>query len=150
TSTAMASGRVVVAGAPGDALLEWLRTCLKESGYDPTVLAPAGAAAAAPITPAPVVAGFDLWRTAGEERFEALAALDERLPPGRPLLALCNALSVDEAASYTVRAGRVVGFSLFGILREGMLAEVLPGLGTDAGAVQRAVEVLAALGLQTQ
>ena len=31
-----------------------------------------------------------------------------------------------------------------------MLAEVLPGLGTEAGAVQRAVEVLGALGLQTE
>jgi 3-hydroxybutyryl-CoA dehydrogenase len=147
----MASARVFVSGAPGDALLEWLCARLQTSGYDPLVLAPAGEAAdAALISLAPVVAGFDLWRTAGEERFEALAALDERLPPGRPLLALCNALSADEAASYTVHAERVVGFSLFGILREGMLAEVLPGLGTEAGAVQRAVAVLAALGLQTE
>src|SRR5437868_1235978 len=115
----MANGRVFVAGAPGDVLLEWLCARLHESGYDPLVLAPAGEAGdAAPISLAPVVAGFDLWRTAGEERFEALAALDERLPPGRPLLALCNALSADEAASYTVRAERVVGFSLLGIPRE--------------------------------
>src|SRR2546430_9668598 len=113
TSTAMASGRVFVAGASGDALLGWLRLRLRESGYDPLALAPAGEdAGAAPISLDPVVAGFDLWRTAGEERFEALAALDELLPPGRPLLSLCNAISADEAASYAVRAERVLRFSL--------------------------------------
>ena len=140
-----------MAGAPGDVLLEWLRARLQKSGYDPLVLAPAGVdAGAAPISLAPVVAGFDLWRTAGEERFLALAGLDERLPPGRPLLSLCNAISADEAPSNAVRAERVDGFSLFGPLRAGMLAEVLPGLGSDAGAVRRAADVLAALGLQTE
>ncbi len=144
----MPSGRVFIAGSSGDALLTWLAARLKDAGYTPVVLGEASAGA--PISLAPIVAGFDLWRTAGEPRFEALADLDERLPPGRPLLSLCTAISSDEIASYAVRAERVVGFSLFGPLREGMLVELLPGLGTESGAVRRAAEFLGTLGFATE
>src|SRR5579885_3015637 len=84
TGMTMPSGRVFIAGSSGDALLTWLAARLKDAGYTPVVLGEASAGA--PISLAPIVAGFDLWRTAGEPRFEALADLDERLPPGRPLL----------------------------------------------------------------
>lgn len=147
----MPSGRVYIAGAPGDALLEWMRGRVKAQGYDPALLVSGDdAAGAVPISLAPVVAGFDLWRTIGQERIDAIADLDERLPAGRPLLSLCTATSADEAASYAVRAERVVGVSVFGPLREGMLAELLPGLGTESGAVRRAAEFLTTLGLQTE
>ncbi len=145
----MPSSRVYIAGAPGDALLEWVRGCVKAAGYDPAVLDPAGEAAA-PISLTPAVAGLDLWRTMGQERGDAIAVLDDRLPPGRPLLSLCSASSADEAASYAVRAERVVGVSIFGPLREGMLVELLPGLGTELGAVRRAAEFLEALGFQSE
>ncbi len=151
----MPSGRVFVAGSPGDALLEGLRTRLAAAGYAPVLLtaeAPAAApgTAGAPLALTPIVAGFDLWRVAGEERFEAIAEIDERLPPGRPLLSLCTAASTDELASYAVRGERVVGVSLFGPLRDGMLAELLPGLATETGAVGRAATLLAALGFGTE
>lgn len=146
----MPGGRVFITGAPGDALLEWLRALLAKHGYTPVLLGDEQGGAGAPIALTPIVAGFDLWRTSGEQRFEALADLDERLPPGRPLLALCTAISSDEVASYAVRAERVVGMSIFGPLREGMTAELLPGLGTESGAVRRAAELLGTLGLRSE
>lgn len=147
----MPSGRVFLAGAPGDMLLTWLRARLTGVGYQAVVLATEdGAAQGAPISLQPVVAGLDLWRVGGEQRYEAIADLDERLPPGRPLLSFCAATSADEAASYAVRGERVVGFSLFGPPREGMLVELLPGLGTESGAVRRAADVLETLGLRTE
>ena len=145
-------GRVYVAGAAGDALLGFVEVQLAAAGYT-VVLQTAGDAGAersSTLSLAPVVAGLDLWRVLGEERAEAIAGLDESLPPGRPLLSLCNAASTDELASYAVRGERVVGFSLFGPLREGMQAEILPGLGTETGAVQRAAGVLDALGFRTE
>jgi len=145
----MASGRVPIVGPAGDPLLEWMRARLRTQGYEPQLLFPVEGGAA-PISLTPIVAGLDLWRGAGEERFEAIAALDESLPPGRPLLSLCNALSADEAASYAVRGERVAGFSVFGPPRAGMLAEVLPGLGTESGIVTRAAAFLTGLGFAVE
>ncbi len=143
----MLGGRVLVTGVPGDALLEWLLPRLRDGGYEPQMLTPAGQGdgAAAPISLTPIVAGLDLWRTSGEERFEAVAALDERLPPGRPLLSLCMVIATDEVASYAVRGERVVGVSIFGPPHMGMLAELLPGLGTESGMVARAAGLLSGL-----
>jgi len=143
----MPSGRVLIAGAPGDALLAWMQARLRARGYEPRLL---DDEAGAPISLTPIVAGLDLWRVAGEERFEAVAALDERLPPGRPLLSLCNAISVDDVASYTVRGERVVGVGVFGPPHEGMLAEVLPGLGTESGVVTGAAAFLSDLGFAVE
>lgn len=148
----MPGGRVYIAGTPGDALLEWFRARLRDVGYQPLVLSEEQeqATGGTPLSLSPIVAGLDLWRAANEERFEALADLDERLAPGRPLLALCPAISVDEAASYTVRGERVVGFSLFGPPRPGMLIELVPALGTESGMVRRADEFLRTLEFVTE
>jgi len=143
----MPSGRVLIVGPPGDALLAWMLARLRECGYEPRLL---DDEASALISLTPIVAGLDLWRVAGEERFEAVAALDERLPPGRPLLSLCNATSVDDVASYTVRGERVVGVGVFGPPHEGMLAEVLPGLGTESGVVTGAAAFLSDLGFAVE
>lgn len=143
----MPSGRVLIVGPPGDALLAWMLARLRECGYEPRLL---DDEASALISLTPIVAGLDLWRVAGEERFEAVAALDERLPPGRPLLSLCNATSVDDVASYAMRGERVVGVGVFGPPREGMLAEVLPGLGTESGVVTGAAAFLSDLGFAVE
>ena len=143
----MPSGRVLIVGPPGDALLAWMLARLRERGYEPRLLDDEPGAL---ISLTPIVAGLDLWRVAGEERFEAVAALDERLPPGRPLLALCNATSVDDVASYAVRGERVVGVGMFGPPRDGMLAEVLPGLGTESGMVTGAAAFLSDLGFAVE
>ncbi len=143
----MPSGRVLIVGPPGDALLAWMLARLRERGYEPRLLNDEPSAL---ISLTPIVAGLDLWRVAGEERFEAVAALDERLPPGRPLLSLCNATSVDDVASYAVRGERVVGVGVFGPPREGMLAEVLPGLGTESGVVTGAAAFLSDLGFAVE
>ncbi len=74
-----------------------------------------------PISLTPIVAGFDPWLAGNDERFATVALLDDRVPPSQPLLALCQAVSVDEVASYTVHTERVVGISLFGPRREDML-----------------------------
>ncbi len=142
----MPSGKVYLSGSPGDALLDGMRERLTAVGYSTTVLGQDDEDARAL---SPVAAGIDLWRVLGDERYEAVAALDERLPPGRPLLSLCTAAGVDEVASYAVRGERVVGFSVFGPLRDGMLAEVLPGLGTESGAVARGKTLLEGLGFTT-
>lgn len=146
----MPGGRIFVTGPPGEPMLEWMLARLREDGYEPHLLDMEGGAPPAPISLTPVVAGLDLWRVSGEGRFEAVAALDERLPPGRPLLALCTAISADEVASYAVRGERVVGFSIFGPPRAGMLAELLPGLGTESGVVARAAQLLTGLGFAVE
>jgi len=147
----MAGGRVFITGTPGDTLREWMIARVRASGYQPVVLSEEDegrdTSAGAPLTLGSGVAGLDLWRVAGEERFEAIALLDERLTPGRPLLSLCSAFSADEAASYAVHGERVVGFSVFGPLREGTVAEVLPGLGSAPRAVERAIKFLRTLEL---
>lgn len=147
----MPTGRILVSGASGDARLEWLSKLLRQHGYEMTLRGAALAPGSAPpISLTPILAGIELSRASSDERIETIAGLDEQVPPARPLLVLSNASSVDEAASYTVHAERVVGIGLFAPLREGMLVELLPGLGTDSGAVRRAAELLATLGLATE
>jgi 3-hydroxybutyryl-CoA dehydrogenase len=147
----MAHGRVFIAGPQDDALTAWLHDRLKEIGYWPQIpsvgrTAIYGTAASA----LPVMAGLDLWRTMGEERREMLASLDAQMHPGVPLLSLCTAVHVDEVAAQVKQLSRVVGFSIFGMPREGLLVELLPGSATAPEVARRAALVMGSLGFETE
>lgn len=147
----MAHGRVFIAGPPDDPLAAWLHDRLQEVGYWPQIPTPGrtaiyGSAASA----LPVMAGLDLWRAMTEERKELLASLDAQMHPGIPLLSLCAAVHVDEVAAQVKHPGRVLGFSLFGPPREGLLVELLPGTATAPEVARRGALVLGSLGFQTE
>ncbi len=144
----MARGRVFLAGLPGDRLLDWLAARLREAGFDTALLVPD--APAPPLSLGPVAAGFDLWRSSGDARFEAIADLDERIPPARPVLTLCSAITVEEVAAYTVRPERIVGFSIFGPPSTDSLVEIVPGLATESSAAKQAAELFAIIGLSSE
>jgi 3-hydroxybutyryl-CoA dehydrogenase len=147
----MARGRVAIAGPLADRRLDWLRRLLRRHGYETVAVGvDVGNDTPQPISPTPIVAGFDMRLAGNDERFASVAVLDDRVPPSQPLLTLCQAVSVDEVASYTVHTERVIGISVFGPRRENMLVELVPGLGTESGTVRRSAELLATLGLRTE
>ena len=142
--------KVLLAGRPGDPGYRWLVSLLDRHGYQVVHAEPAAAVGPVqPVTLATFVAAIDLGRGSGDDRLQALANLDERLAPSRPLLASCSSVPIDELASYTARPERVVGLSAFGPRHDDMLVELVPGLGTESRLVRQAAELLATLGLRT-
>lgn len=141
--------KIFISGAAGDAVVRWLSSRARQRGFDVAgEPGKEGRSTNEPLALSPVAAGIELGRAAGDARYEALADLDERLPPSRPLLTSCSAVPVDELASFTARPERVVGMSLFGVPRDDMLVELVPGLGTESRMVQQAAQVLGLLGLR--
>ncbi|HVA89151.1 MAG TPA: 3-hydroxyacyl-CoA dehydrogenase family protein [Chloroflexota bacterium] len=142
----MPHGKVPLIAEPGDRLTEWLRERLEQTGYAPRPVGPPSARPSLVTSSLPAAAGLDLWRVPTAERREALEALEAQLPAACPLLVRCEALPVDEVASWASRPTRVVGFSAFGVAREGMVVEVVPATRASPEAIRRATMFLESMG----
>jgi 3-hydroxybutyryl-CoA dehydrogenase len=123
---------------------------LEQAGYAPGSVGGPVHRHASVVSSLPAAAGLDLWRRSQPQRHAALADLEAQLPPGCPLLARCEAAPVDEIASHVQRPARVVGFSAFGIPREGMMVEVVPAVRTSPEALRRATMFLESMGFHVQ
>ncbi len=130
----------------GDRFTIWVRERLEQAGYAPRPVEPPTARPSLVTSSLPAAAGLDIWRVPTAERREALEGLEAQLPAACPLLVRCEALPVDEVASWVSRPARVVGFSAFGVAREGMLVEVVPATRTSPEAIRRATMFLESMG----
>lgn len=146
----MPHGKVPLIAESGDRLTAWLCELLARTGYAGRAVGQPAARPALVSTSLPAAAGMDLWRLPTSERRAALEVLETQLPAACPLLVRCEALPVDVVASWASRPTRVVGFSAFGVPREGMLVEVVPAARASPEAVRRATMFLESLGFQVR
>ncbi|HVC79062.1 MAG TPA: 3-hydroxyacyl-CoA dehydrogenase family protein [Chloroflexota bacterium] len=146
----MPHGSVPLITEPDDRLTAWLCACLTRTGYAARTVGQPTTRPALVSSALPVAAGMDLWRVSTPERRGALDVLETQLPVGCPLLVRCEALPVDVVASWAARPTRVVGFSAFGVPRDGMLVEVVPATRASPEAVRRATMFLESLGFQVR
>ena len=77
-------------------------------------------------------------------------SLEAELPVGCPLLVRCEATPVDLFAQGTERPARVIGFSLFGLLHDDMVVELVPATRATPEALRRATMFFESVGFRVE
>ena len=146
----MPHGKAPFVSDPGDRLTPWLRERMEQAGYAPREAHVGPRRRDMPESVLPAAAGLDLRRVPSPDGIAATLALEAELPVGCPLLVRCEAAPVDLMAARTERPARVIGFSLFGLLHDGMAVELTPATRATPEALRRATMFFESVGFRVE